>query len=355
MQSPQKSTNKAWGGIFHNPQNTNDVPWKGPTSVKFLYELALSGGYYSLSTNNLLYIATSVYDGGTNDTINAVNPTTGSILWTRYFGNTVDAQAFLSSVGLGQIYVSSNSWEAALNENTGATIWNTTTSDAGLSSYNDGMIFGDTGVALNATNGQTVWNFLGIQAESYRPAVAAGIVYFSSWGNGYIYAVNETTGDLVWSTQLTSCCVPDSPIAGSGVVYVGATDGYMYALNASTGSIVWQFDAGYDNYAEALANGVLLVTGPWPQTTTMYALNAITGSEIWNFGNTQFSQYGVSVSGKVVLVATFDNYLYGLNLNTGKVLWQFAITGMHNQVHPFPTYGKIIIPTASGIYVLKEK
>jgi outer membrane protein assembly factor BamB len=75
-------------------------------------------------------------------------------------------------------------------------------------------------------------------------AVANGVVYVGSGGNGYtpwigdVFALNASTGAPLWY-YYTSGTVA-SPAVANGVVYV-ATFGGIDALNASTGAKLWSF------------------------------------------------------------------------------------------------------------------
>src|SRR3989337_4151011 len=75
---------------------------------------------------------------------------------------------------------------------------------------------------------QTLWKFnTGGQVDS--PAVVGGVVYVGSYDRK-VYALNASNGDLIWN-YTTGGEVDSSPAVVGGIVYVGSEDNRVYALN----------------------------------------------------------------------------------------------------------------------------
>ena len=139
--------------------------------------------------------------------------------------------------------------------------------------------------ALNASNGELLWNYMTGDMVISRPAVAQGVVYVGSW-DGKLYALNAADGSYVWS-YATGGEIDSSPTVAAGLVYVGSHDGVVYALNASTGmvgfnlelhnNVVWSYATGgmIMFSSPAVADGVVYV-GSYDDN--VYALNATTGA-----------------------------------------------------------------------------
>jgi parallel beta-helix repeat protein len=86
--------------------------------------------------------------------------------------------------------------------------------------------------ALNATDGSVKWSQpLNGEHSVSSPAVADGKVFFGL-DNGYIYALDASTGDTVWNYK-TDGPVQSSPAISNGLLFVGSDDGYLYALGHS--------------------------------------------------------------------------------------------------------------------------
>jgi len=77
------------------------------------------------------------------------------------------------------------------------------------------------------TTNQSLWNFTGDSVFS-SPAVVGGVVFVGSV-DGNLYALNATNGDHIWNFT-TGSWVWSSPAVASGVVYIGSDDGNVYAF-----------------------------------------------------------------------------------------------------------------------------
>src|SRR2546423_13230334 len=100
--------------------------------------------------------------------------------------------------------------------------------------------------ALKASTGAKGWSYATGGAVQSSPAVADGLVYFSSY-DGNIYAVETRTGFKLWSYPAFG--TSSAPAVANGVVYVAPSDFYqgnsLYALNASTGALLWSYPLGF--------------------------------------------------------------------------------------------------------------
>lgn len=94
--------------------------------------------------------------------------------------------------------------------------------------------------ALNATNGNELWNYTtGAAIYFSSPAVLNGVVYIGSLDDK-VYALNATNGIQIWNYS-TSGEVESSPALVGGLLYIGSEDGNVYALNASSGAELWSY------------------------------------------------------------------------------------------------------------------
>jgi outer membrane protein assembly factor BamB len=92
-----------------------------------------------------------------------------------------------------------------------------------LSAVNKGAVY-----ALNATNGQELWEHASIGQVDSSPAVVGNVVYFGSFDNN-MYALNATNGATLW-VYPTGDWVGSSPAVSDGVIYFGSNDHNIYAL-----------------------------------------------------------------------------------------------------------------------------
>jgi len=144
--------------------------------------------------------------------------------------------------------------------------------------------------ALNATNGNHVWNTTRYaNGEAGRTAVAYGKVFVNfGYGAKGVYALNETNGDEIWAFP-TSVHVGGGPVVADSKVFFGLSLGrhMFYALNETTGSVVWNYTLGgyVHSWSSAIANGRVFVADHYdpklyafgePYTGTRYNLTITT-------------------------------------------------------------------------------
>jgi outer membrane protein assembly factor BamB len=199
----------------------------------------------------------SVYFGGWDNNLHAVNITSGQSVWIYQAGDKVNGGIAVDALA---VYVGTDANEVvAVKQADGTQIWSVPMGGivtgapllAGGFAY-FGSVAGDL-VCVDTATGTQVWkqNF-GAPITS-SPAFADGIVYFNTYA-GMLYAVSAATGATL-ATYNLGAQANGSPIVLSGAVYVAA-GGQIFCL--SQGLV-----AGF-NPTNAFA--LLLLSG-WSNTT----------------------------------------------------------------------------------------
>jgi outer membrane protein assembly factor BamB len=205
----------------------------------------------------------------------------------------------------------------------------------------------------NASTGAKVWSYFSGQTDDAvsSPTVVNGVVYFSSYEDREVRALNASTGALLWS-YTTGNFVVSSPAVANGVVYIGSDDGNLYALNANTGAFLWSYTTGGPvTSSAAVGNGIVYI-GSWDGN--VYALNANTGARVWSYTTKPGWQVQSSpaVANGVVYVGDNDSSIYALNASTGSLLWSYA-TGNDVQSSPAVANGVVYVGSWDGkVYAL---
>jgi outer membrane protein assembly factor BamB len=268
-------------------------------------------------------------------------PSTNKTLWTCATSGGVWSSP---SVAEGRVFVYGGNTFYALNETTGAVLWNYPTiyglsgqSPAFLSSKVIQPLYGKVS-AFNATTGMSVWNYTlsGGDWVTSSVTVAYGMVFFGS-NLGKLYALNGTTGAFKWANQ-TGGQVSSTPAVVDGTVFFGSSDRKVYALNSSTGNVVWTKDTGGDVYSSpAVVNGRVFVgTG----AAKIYALNQTNGTPLWFYPASSSSSPAV-YDGKV-FIGSVDHNVYALDEVTGARQWN-RTTGGSVSSSPAVADGKVFI------------
>ena len=146
--------------------------------------------------------------------------------------------------------------------------------------------------SLNAQNGDKLWNYpVGYIAYS-SPIVDDGIVYVAGrdayienphsfsrhfyWGTSNVFALNATDGNKVWNYSANDTALVYLGLIDD-VAYFSSNDTF-YASNAANGAQLWsQNTGGYGSYT--INDGVLY----YYSVETLYALDTSNGNSLWNY------------------------------------------------------------------------
>ncbi len=280
------------------PRKLHGVKWKFPTGDRIV--------------SSPVYADGTIFFGGDDGNVYAVNAADGRQLWKRRTGGPVSATPAVAGAIL---YVGSYDGKFyALDARTGNPRWKFATGGE--------RRFEARGLHGMQPKNQTIADPFDIFLSS--PVLGGGSVYFGS-GDGNVYALDAQTGDLKWKFQ-TGDVVHASPAYADGIVFVGSWDSYFYALDARTGTEKWRFHGGEDalmhnqvgfQSSAAVINGVVYVGC---RDSNLYAIDAATGKEKWRFNNSAswvISSPAVT-QGKVIFGTSDSSLYYVLDAQTGK-------------------------------------
>ena len=280
------------------PRQFHRIKWTFPTGDRIV--------------SSPVYADGTIYFGGDDGNVYAVNALDGRQLWKRKTGGPVAATPAIAGETL---YVGSYDGKFyALDRRTGTPRWKFATGGE--------RRFEAKGLHGFQPKNQTVADPFDVFLSS--PVVREGMVYFGS-GDGNLYALDAISGDLKWKFR-TGDVVHASPAYAEGVVYFGSWDSYFYAVDARTGAEKWRFHGGEDpiihnqvgfQSSPAVVNGVVY-TGC--RDSKLYAIDAATGKEKWRFDNAgSWVISSPAVTQGKVIFGTSDSSLYHvLDAETGK-------------------------------------
>ena len=282
------------------PREFHRIKWKFPTGDRIVSSPVIQDK--------------TLYFGGDDGNVYAVDAETGRQIWKRATGGPVSSTP---AVANGIVYVGSYDGKFyALDAHTGALKWKFAT---------DGeRRFEAKGLHGMQPKNQTIADAFDIFLSS--PVIVQNTVYFGS-GDGNLYALDAATGDLRWKFK-TGDVVHASPAFANGVLFFGSWDSYFYAVDAKTGKEKWRFHGGEDSLihnqvgfqsSPAVVDGVIY-TGC--RDAQLYALDAATGKEKWRFDNAlSWVITSPAVFNGKVYFATSDSALYHIaEAATGKSL-----------------------------------
>lgn len=179
--------------------------------------------------------------------------------------------------------------------------------------------------ALDATNGDIIWEYETIGAISSTPIVYDNKVYVGDYARNF-YALNAANGNPVWTfpPEETDEGSPDKwfwaePLILDGIVYASNLDGNIYALDALNGNLVHKYVMG-----DAISSSPVIIedsivvatTNLSKNTSTIYVINTTDKSQMELESLTEGINAPLFAKDDVVYVHTSNDNLYGININT---------------------------------------
>jgi outer membrane protein assembly factor BamB len=250
---------------------------------------------------------------------------------------------FPPSIVDGTMYfVDNDGFAHALNTQTGKARWNRRIAElnAATPTYSKGFLYlvnmvPGQAMKLNAKNGKTVWKKpLPCRSES-SPVVVRDRMYFGC-ENGVLYAVKTKNGESIWETSVAGE-IKGAPAYENGTLFVGDYGGAMTAVRAKNGEIRWQTQAlgpglgqpGAFYSTPAVAFGRVYVGN---NDSRVYSFDAETGELAWTFSTGGWVYSGPTVAQvpgtpPTVYIGSFDGNVYALDAKSGEARWTFDMNG----------------------------
>jgi outer membrane protein assembly factor BamB len=152
------------------------------------------------------------------------------------------------------------------------------------------------------------------QGKNYNMLVPAveGEHIFAADVNGIVMSLDRTTGDVIWKKDL-ELPVSGAVGVGSGLVMVGTLKGAVVVLDAATGEEKWRARVTSEVLAAPATNGDVVVVQT--QDDRVVGFDAATGNQRWIYESTPAV---LTLRGTGAPIVT--NHLALAGLSTGKVV-----------------------------------
>ncbi len=195
-----------------------------------------------------------------------------------------------------------------------------------LTTYPEKFSFEDSGsIDVGSGDGDTYLQFqpalittddeVLIYATDYKGRVTA-----TQWNNGV---------KRLWRERPDDIDVTGGIGAGSGIVLVGTQKGQVVALSQSEGEEIWRTYLSSDilSAPQSADNVVAVLT----EDSRVYGLDAETGAIIWEYKHTApllqlRGSAPVIIDDGIVYVGFANGFVCALDLKTGRLLWQQAVS-----------------------------
>lgn len=256
------------------------------------------------------------------------------------------------------VYSGSKVWDASVNADDGKV----------CGGAEGGQVF-----CLDAATGKVLWSVtldldvqsrLALAGESvYAPTTRVGSGLANDFSAGAsLTALDAKNGQMIWQS-LTENYILRRPVVTQGLVITGGAyqpsdkpDGEvetrLYAFNLEDGSLVWEHrsDDGLMRWVDANEDTVFFSAA----SETVYALSLSDGKPLWNFGPGYWMQFP-SFNGRTMYFGSGAELFHAVEIATGQEKWSHALDAASlNQVgRPVVQGNKIWFNSVIGeIYAL---
>lgn len=237
---------------------------------------------------------------------------------------------------LNKIYFTSDDSLRVLNKN-GQLKWQY---DLGAKSKSE-VAIDDTGIYVLADNGLHALSHSGVKLWHFKTQDSDWEINGLTWGWGS----NKVKDIWAWYRS--------APIIKDNSLFFGNSKG-TFAIDKQNGELLWQADTGVVHTKPALADNILVV-GSW--NNHLYGLNVETGDILWTFkGRVPSKEWdgwnGFNLSPVIlkstIYVGSRGSYFYAIDVTSGKERWssQYANTWIGSPA--VQHQGKLYFGTSDG-------
>ncbi len=218
---------------------------------------------------------------------------------------------------------------------------------------------------------ELLWHFDELGVGHASAAVTSNIVYTSGTidGEGFVVALDHN-GKLIWKSVYGREWVESwdgvrtTPLISDGKIYIMSAYGIIYCMNKNTGDIIWTVDVmnkyGGVNIKWGITENLVIHEDKLFCTVggvehNVIALNKDDGKLIWTTqGESEASAYCsptvIKHNDKYIFVTQTTNYILGIDVNNGELLWKHTQTNRYAVHANTPIYhdGQIYIVSGYG-------
>ncbi len=147
-----------------------------------------------------------------------------------------------------------------------------------------------------------------------------GVIYFPSLDT-HVYALDAKTGQMIWKFRTGGPSI-SAPLVHNNHVYFGSNNEFFYCLNLD-GQLLWKKHLGdiIVSYPSGFGDKIFAAAGKY-----LFCLSE-KGQEIWKFRTGDGLLVLPKIVNNRVFIGSYDRHAYGLDAETGRLLWKFGTGG----------------------------
>jgi outer membrane protein assembly factor BamB len=176
---------------------------------------------------------------------------------------------------------------------------------------------------------QASWTFSEAKDRYISEALVQGDQIFAGSADGNLYTLG-LDGSLRWKFAAEHA-IWGSPVSDGKTIFVASMDHYIYALNPQNGAQIWKTDdVGGQMVAQpALSDSGVLYVGAFGSRTDdparssrLVAVDSKDGKILWSAPTRGWVWATPLLKDNVLYFGDNEGFAYGLNAQTGEVVWQ---------------------------------
>jgi outer membrane protein assembly factor BamB len=287
----------------------------------------------------------TVYTGSLDGYLYAVDINNGKVLWKYRSNGEIRSTVFV--YGSRLYFTSGDGSLYCINKNTGDENWIFKTGgdrqydidDYFQSSpvvYNNTIYFGcgDGGIYAVSEEGKLKWSYKTGDVVHTTPAIKDSRLYMGSF-DGHVYALDTESGELLWKFKsLGHWSFPKgemqfSPTITNNIVYIGGRDYNLYALDRKKGNCLWnrEFPRGWVSAVTPSNKDDRMIYVGTSDPRRLLAMHGLSEETKWDTDVKHKSFGKCAVTDNMLYLGTGAGKLYGLDIETGEIKWEFATDG----------------------------
>jgi outer membrane protein assembly factor BamB len=350
------------------PLVKNAVMWAGSSPINWpMFRRDPWHSSFSISTapntNNTLWVTTvggyvyspavsgsRVYVSITRNSVMALNESTGAVIWEATIGYVKGSSP---AVAYGKVFVGASEWVGdkyfgtvyALDEKTGELKWKRL-----LDEQLEGGIVGSSPAIFDRKVFivsyvqydiyHTEWRLYALEEATgkilWNFRIDGGVKSSPAVSDGKVfltsservYVLDANSGEIIWTSEKLGRLISSVSIF-NGKVFVSGTSA-VYALDKDTGSLIWScnIDLGYASTPAVAYGKVFVGGGKWDGEGRVYALDENTGSLVWSYVTGGMATAGPVVANGKVFVGALNDKFYALDVHDGRLIWSYNLHAM---------------------------
>lgn len=194
---------------------------------------------------------------------------------------------------------------------------------------------GETFYAVDANNGEKMWDYKTEGAIHSSPAIENDKIVFGSY-DSRVYCLNAKTGIDIWTyetgrdtAQYVWLGVEASPLIDSGKVYIGSRDAKVYCFDINTGDTIWTNDNFNRSWMpSSFAIGEKEIYSGSSDGFSFYSLNKQSGKIEYTLKTNSYTFSSPAISQNMAYIGSANGRLYGVNLEDKEIEWEYKTYGV---------------------------